>query len=473
MARCGMAARGRLILGNFGEEIVTDFSRSTRLPYVGELILPPLPGEREGLIGPTMPGTGQPIPEFQPTGMSSSFIEAVGNIPIPPDDLLIGEIQPAVGFKPLREEPGLVPDGSELLECEFYIDPRVYAAIYQPNTIYVSAAGVGTGESLASPTGLQQIRRLLSNPNHDLAGIQILFRQGDTWDVASADSASAEQFLMIRASGSASYPLLIGSYRDAASPPAKLRPVFDGRNIGAVGISIEGARYVQIKDLEVTGFFTAGVQICADVESPAMIGARDINLISMKIHKNPHAGIFIHSNLGGHEYGLRRDGTVGNYYVQPYALTESGGVGDDVPVRAEQWWTSSVCVENCEIVENGDGLDDGDLRPATGEANVLITSYAARCKIRHCLIRGLSRPSSEVRGTDGITFEGAGPGHIVEYNEISHMSTIVGSNDDGEGVNIKGTYNRTYVDPTTGQPYYPVSGSLSTQGKRIRYRLAT
>jgi hypothetical protein len=273
------------------------------------------------------------------------------------------------------------------------------------------------------------------------------------------------------------------------------------------GIRISGGKYIQVQDLEITNFKT-GIAVSSFYEgddnlSPGyptkdnpVRGARHITLRQLRVYENWVDGISLASSL---------DAFVAAYFNKvisvrskvPLRNTGQVVIGDgtvelkvrnvltreihlhDIPADP-QWWVEEVCVENCEIFANGDG-------ECSNGGNISLLSLTSRCTFRHNEIYGArhskdwpnacgqvilgypqtdgcvteastrsclwerdpSDPFLYTWGTDGITFSTGGCGNIIENNIL--RDHIVGQNsrgncgtDDGNGIDIKASGNRTY-----------------------------
>lgn len=378
--------------------------------------------------------------------------------------------------------PGLL-EGEGLL-CPVAIEEAEYT------TYYVNAV-LGLGPS-AGVLSLSEVRTLLGDASNDLTGVRILFRRGDIWHVATEGRDANGSFLTIRASSSdPARPLILGAYQeesagevsaeeggvvvepfpeeevptptldfnfsgqstlrelDPLAPPhyellgtvsgsgeeeeeeeeeVDARPVFLGM-LENRGLVLQGCQNVQIQDLEVRDFDVGISVLSYAADNLPMVGPTNIVLASLVVEHCLNQGVFISSTLNGTAHSVELISAPPLVYAEPY---DEDGL--PILVQIDGWWPSQICIEDCDIGHNGQGR-------SSGEANVLITSHSAYCLLRHNRIHN---------GTDGVTFEGAGPGHVLEYNAIESNRTLLDSNDDGDGVDIKDTWNRTYLDSASG-----------------------
>ncbi len=226
-------------------------------------------------------------------------------------------------------------------------------------------------------------------------------------------------------------------------------------------------------------------------------GSRHVTLRQLEVYENWRDGISISSDIGtfteryfdnvlapgtslsNTEVAVVGDGKV---YLKLEDVKTGSIVLREVPVD-DRWWVEEVCVENCKVFANGDGA-------CSAGGNISLLSLASRCTFRHNEIYGAvhsrrwpnacgqvvleyvdettcsSTPAAPnvkclwdraavdpdflvTWGTDGITFSGGGCGNIIENNII--RDHIVGQSsdgscgqDDGNGIDIKGSGNRTY-----------------------------
>jgi len=314
--------------------------------------------------------------------------------------------------------------------------------------------------------------------------------------------------LPIRASGVEGYPIRIGAWPDDASlARPKLYGDGDGEvGVDAIlqeatltGILIEGAQWVQIAELEVTNFkqgisvvsyptvdgvpsLTGGTKSYAPLRGP-----RDIQLLNLDVHQNWNKGINISSNLNGLLSPLGLGGyfedsgqiIIGQDYLglRPYGGLEGDIV--EVDIDPEGWWPERICVESCRIQANGFG-------EKSGSVNLSLHYLTSKCTVRHNMIAGgrhsegwynlCGRVASgedsrgyeydpafwepaddalrlarwETWGMDGLTMHVGGCGNLIENNvfkgHIHGQSSGAGKcgGDDGNGVDLKATGNRTY-----------------------------
>jgi len=374
------------------------------------------------------------------------------------------------------ERPGPFEEGEEAYACRWVVDqhhgfdPALYPA---EQTFYISSTATkgGDGHSEGSPIRLEDVYiELLARIRKDKlvrkGGYRFLFKRGDVWTRDDTEFNLAEEpghvnygrdaVLLILVSGTEEAPILIEAYGDHPDPPR-----FDGTAGSAApytgnGVILLGAEWVQIADLEIHGF-EIGVKVQSyegvNVAVP-LRGPNHINLSNLSIHDNHLNGVMITSGV------LSTDNIIDG--VPHFNEDTNGdGVGDATTIEEmtplevsalAPWWPEHICIESCSIYANGYGLTSN---PSAG-ANIRMTSAAAFCTLRHNELYGEKRTEKSGKkaldvgwGVSGIVTDGAGPGHIVEYNLIHDMVTHTETmTDDGDGIGLKETWNRTYF--TTG-----------------------
>jgi len=368
------------------------------------------------------------------------------------------------------ETPGPFEEGAEAYACRWVVeqhhglDPALYPT---EQTFFISSTAKkgGDGHSETSPIRLEDVyiellARILSDKIIRKGGYRFLFKRGDVWTRDDTDfDLSAEPghvnygrdaVLLVLVSGTEEAPILIEAYGDHPDPPR-----FEGTAGSATpytgnGIILLGAEWVQIADLEITGF-EIGVKILTysgvNIAVP-LRGPNHLNLSNLSIHENHLNGVMVTSGVLSSDNIIEG---VPHFDESGDAESLEGLTAREVSALAN-WWPEHICIESCSIYSNGYGLTDS----ASAGANIRLTSATAFCTIRHNELYGEKRTEKHGQevldvgwGVSGIVTDGAGPGHVVEYNLIYDMVTHTDTvTDDGDGIGLKETWNRTYY--TTG-----------------------
>jgi hypothetical protein len=293
--------------------------------------------------------------------------------------------------------------------------------------IYVAAGGNpgAAGVSPERPAALAVAQALLAAPTARAAGLTVLLRRGDRWRLPPRERCpmfaahGRHTALLVRASGEAGAPLTIGAWGEGP------RPILEGEGLTghdpqgqdrSVGLLLEGARHVAVRDLELRGFRDGARVISTRRQQAPVRGPAQIALEGVYLHHNANKG----------------------------ALVSSMALPDRPLPEGPGWWPEGVRFEGCTLEANGDGT-------TSAGTNLTFAGHAARCVVRGCRVLGnAGADAGRYPGTDGITMHIAGPGHLIEHNVIRGHRMLVHNSDDGDGVDLKDSWNRTYRDPDTG-----------------------
>jgi hypothetical protein len=363
--------------------------------------------------------------------------------------------------------------------------------------------GVGAGQSPLNPTDLPSVQAfLLDSTEVYRRGLRIRFLQGETWVWADhyTEVEGLAAILHVYSSGDEGAPIIIDTYR----PPAPAedqdldevagRPEFVGNGslvlvedsggeiTGAEvtpatghGILIRGARWVQVQGLKVTNC-AVGVAVYSyggeNHDDIPLTGPRQIRFQDMVVCENWEDGFSINTPIEDvtAAYEATEKVVIGDGTLQ--AVNEEGDLVD-IAVDPLGWWPECICIEDCEIYANGEGSGSSGV-------NIDLSNFSSLCTIRRNFIAGavhsedwpsycgrvyLGYESGSYRsyvwdltedpdlpyiwGPDGITLTNGGCGHVIENNEFSNHVWGQSSSgncyqDDGNGVDLKRTGNRTY-----------------------------
>jgi len=377
---------------------------------------------------------------------------------------------------PLLAEPRVRPPGQGALPAGPFQGETDYQCRWTPQaslpTVRVSPTGVyvtpatALASSFVGEVNLLTAQQILADASR-VGGVRILFQRGGEWlyDDALATRQWAlyrrNAMLVVRASGAnASAPIVLGVYGDEDDPA----PVFEDASTGSyytshglmglngTAIWIEGAQFVQVEGLEirrfnigvaVSSFFNQDNDVAGAAPGDQLRGARNVNIVDMEIHSCGKNAVIVYTPLDSLMSALWR--------IEEGALTAlvEGQMDVVIPVDPNGWWPERVCVENCVMWACGDG---------SGSNNVFVNvkNYAAYVTVRHSDMIGVAGPTRNacggwVWGNDGVTAHVGGGGLRIEKNRILNMAFSEGSEancraDDGDGIDLKDTWNRTYYE---------------------------
>ncbi len=476
----------------------------------------------------------------------------------------------------LKEE-GKGPTKPSLPSCEEAPTPASNAGLLGPGqsacckwevpagvrTIYISLDGEETvtgpggsevtnnGSRIDRPTTLRYVQEELGldSPTRVFpGGLRILFARGECWEWDDRGH-SAGAFLDIQASGTEDNPIFIGAYINPLAPsiePPKFRGdgamVFNEKTkskkktVRSVtitepsgdGIRLTGSSWVQIESLSIHNC-DRGIRIWAFTNSgrPSLVapirGARNINLVDLKIYENWVDGIAVNTawadsieyltSEAGYEASalvvVGRDRLWG-FVPAPSDPDDStsGHALVEIPfIDPEGWWCEKVCIENCEVYANGQGS-------GSAGSNISLSGLTSLCTVRHCEIYGAPHSGGTCAdgsteggwynqcgryqlgyedpgsvgisepwlsgdedllmtwGNDGITATHGGCGNIIENNIIRDHAVQQGTancqTDDGNGIDLKSAGNRTYWEKGDDGVTWVLSDLPKPDGDRRR-----
>jgi len=378
---------------------------------------------------------------------------------------------PPLPAEPLARPPGqgALPagpfQGETDYQCRWTPQASLPTVRVSPTGLYVTPA-TALASSFVGEVNLLTAQQILADASR-VGGVRILFQRGGEWlyDDALATRQWAlyrrNAMLVVRASGAnASAPIVLGVYGGEDDPA----PVFEDASAGSyytshgllgfngTAIWIEGAQFVQVEGLEirrfnigvaVSSFFNQDNDVGGAAPGDQLRGARSVNIVDMEIHSCSKNAVIVYTPLDSLMSALWR--------IEEGALTAlvEGQMDVVIPVDPNGWWPERVCVENCVMWACGDG---------SGSNNVFVNvkNYAAYVTVRHSDMIGVAGPTRNARGgwvwgNDGVTAHVGGGGLRVERNRILNMAVSEGSEgdgvaDDGDGIDLKDTWNRTYYE---------------------------
>ena len=324
-------------------------------------------------------------------------------------------------------------------------EPLLAQGTYYVHRGLLSSSGKSRG-SKRNPFSFGEFLTYVSAENY-LPGVRFILDSG-TWSYGSLSAAStkvlgaSDPLIIIRASGSATWPLTIqGTYTSTSVSTSKdisvdNQTVIEGSSTtkatGTAGIMLEGCRHVDLEHLQVRGF-KDGVRIFGR--------CRFIRCTFLQVAFCAVRGIFI--RLGDDDNLLYvPDDPVNDGWSTP------DDIGDEYPGDK---YPACILIERCALHDNGCGCESGSTQLAIGS---LATNVTVRCCEIYC--------SDPTRGSDGITFVACSSGHVIEFNDIHHIPRLQGlscpegcppaenqdgtpkdDTSDGDGLDLKGVRNRT------------------------------